>query len=470
MIATAIDMAALVRSGRVTAQARARSALERIGAHDDRVHAFTTVLAHQALADADAIDAAVAGGRDPGPLAGVPFAVKNLYDIAGVTTVAGSRILRDAAPTVRDATAVARLRAAGAVLVGALNMDEFAYGFVTENYHDGPTRNPHAPVRIAGGSSGGSAAAVAAGFVPITLGSDTNGSIRVPAALCGVWGLKPTFGRLSRAGTFPFVADLDHVGPFARTVADLAAAYDVLQGPDERDPACQGRAVEPASPGLDEERLGDERGRLRVGVLRGWFAEGCSRAALAAVERVAAAFPGARDVVLPGAEAARSAAFCLTAAQGGEWHRARLAARPFDFDPAVRDRLFAGLLLPAATLTAVRRVRRRFADEVAAAFAEFDVLLAPTTPFPASPIGQATEVIDGADIPVRANLGLYTQPLSFVGLPVVAAPVLDAGPLPLGVQIVGAPWDEAGILRVAAGLERLGVCGAWPVPGNNGPC
>ena len=226
-----------------------------------------------------------------------------------------------------------------------------------------------------------------------------------------------------------------------------------------------GGAVEPASPGL-----GETGAPIRVGVLRGWFAQGGSRAALAAVEQVAAAFADVRDVVLPGAEAARSAAFCLTAAQGGDLHRARLAARPLDFDPATRDRLLAGLLVPGATLTAARRVRRGFAAEVAAAFAAVDVLLAPSTPFAAPPIGQATEVIDGREVPVRANLGLYTQPLSFVGLPVVAAPVRGDGPLPLGVQIIGRPWDEAGILRVAAALERRGVCAAQPLPEGDGPC
>ena len=177
----------------------------------------------------------------------MPFAVKNLFDIEGVTTLAGSIIDADLPAAGEDAVAVAKLKAAGAVLVGALNMDEFAYGFVTENAHYGPTRNPHDPARIAGGSSGGSAAAVAAGFVPLSLGSDTNGSIRVPASFCGVYGLKPTFGRLSRRGVRPFVHSLDHVGPFAGTVRDLAAAYDALQGHDAGDPVSADRAVEPAA-------------------------------------------------------------------------------------------------------------------------------------------------------------------------------------------------------------------------------
>ena len=177
-----------------------------------------------------------------GPLAGVPFAVKNLFDIAGLPTLAGSKINRDRPPAAADATLVARLEAAGAVLVGALNMGEYAYDFTGENCHDGPSRNPHDTARMTGGSSGGSGAAVAGGLVPLALGSDTNGSIRVPSSFCGVFGLKPTYGRLSRAGSFPFVASLDHLGPLARTAGDLALAYDAMQGPD------------PARPGLRRPR------------------------------------------------------------------------------------------------------------------------------------------------------------------------------------------------------------------------
>ena len=220
---SALAIAAAVRAGKTRAHDVVAGALERIARRDATLNAFTSVLRDRALADADAIDHRLASGADAGPLAGVPFAAKNLFDIAGVTTLAGSKINADNAPATRDATAVARLRTAGAVLVGALNMDEYAYGFSTENTHYGPTRNPHDPSRIAGGSSGGSAAAVAAGLVPLSLGTDTNGSIRVPAALCGVFGLKPTFGRVSRAGVVPLAWSFDHVGPFARRVADLAA-------------------------------------------------------------------------------------------------------------------------------------------------------------------------------------------------------------------------------------------------------
>ncbi len=229
----AAAMAGAVHAGAVTASALVQASLARIELTDGRINAFTDVLASRALARAAALDA-MGGGLRQLPLAGVPFAVKNLFDVQGLRTLAGSKIERDSAPASRDALLVQRMEAAGAVLVGALNMDEYAYGFTTENTHEGPTRNPHDLTRIAGGSSGGSAAAVAAGQVPITLGSDTNGSIRVPSSLCGVFGLKPTFGRLPRSGSYPFVASLDHLGPFARSAQDLAAGLRRDAGPRRR--------------------------------------------------------------------------------------------------------------------------------------------------------------------------------------------------------------------------------------------
>ena len=215
----ASEIAAAVADGRTGATAVVDAALTRIAEHDRVLNAFTAVVADRARAKAKAIDAAHAANRRLGPLAGVPFAVKNLFDVAGLPTLAGSKINRDRAPAARDATVIARLEAAGAVLVGALNMGEYAYDFTGENVHDGASRNPHDLSRMTGGSSGGSGAAVAGGLVPLALGSDTNGSIRVPSSLCGIFGLKPTYGRLARAHTFPFVASLDHLGPFARGAA-----------------------------------------------------------------------------------------------------------------------------------------------------------------------------------------------------------------------------------------------------------
>nr|WP_295107275.1 AtzE family amidohydrolase [uncultured Caulobacter sp.] len=452
-----VEIAGEVRAGRVTARAVTEATLSRIARLDGAINAFTAVTAERALAQADAVDA----GQVTGPLAGVPFAVKNLFDIEGLPTIAGSKIRRDAAPPAHDATLVQRLTAAGAILVGALNMDEFAYGFVTENAHDGPVHNPHDPTRIAGGSSGGSAAAVTAGLVPLTLGSDTNGSIRIPAGLCGVFGLKPTYGRLSRQGTFPFVESLDHVGPFARSVEDLALAYDVMQGADpEGDHICV-REAEPLSGRLDE--LAERP--LRVGVLGGWFQQGAFPEVLEALGRVAMALKADDLVQLPGAAAARAAAFNLTAFEGGQLHHDDLAARAMAYDPAVRDRLLAGALLPEGVHRAAQRYRTVFRDQVREVFQRYDILLAPASVCPAPPIGQATMEVDGAPVSVRKNLGAFTQPISYVGLPVVAAPVNRPGCLPIGVQIIAPAWREDLAFAAALRLQRAGIVAAHPPKG-----
>ncbi len=312
---SARELASTVRSRQRSATGLVEEALAAIAARNGAINAFTAVTRARALAEAAALGAALAAGRDPGPLAGVPFAVKNLYDVAGLPTIAGSRIDRDRAPAERDAALVRRVTSAGAVLVGALNMDEYAFGFSTENTHYGATRNPRDPTRVAGGSDGGSAAAVAARLVPLTLGSDTNGSIRVPAALCGVFGLRPTFGRLSRAA---------------------------------------------------------------------WYAR-------------------------------------------------------------------------------AQRLRRWYCREMTEASAKADVILAPATPYPAFPIGQTWIELGDKRLPAAGHLGVYTQPLSFTGLPTVVAPVANSGPLPLGVQIVAAPWREDLALRVAAAAVALSVV-ASPSP------
>src|SRR5882724_3344556 len=263
---SASEIAQAVKGRRLSALSVTEAALARILKHDHVLNSFTDVTADRARAKARALDAAIAAGSNVGPLAGVPFAVKNLFDVEGLATLAGSKINRARAPSVRDAALIERLEAAGAILVGALNMGEYAYDFTGENIHAGPSRNPHDVGRMTGGSSGGSGGAVAGGLVPLALGSDTNGSIRVPASLCGLFGLKPTYGRLTRARTFPFVASLDHLGPLARTAEDLALAYDAMQGPDPDDPACAGRAVEPVAP-----LLGRGIDGLTIAVAGGYF-------------------------------------------------------------------------------------------------------------------------------------------------------------------------------------------------------
>ena len=451
----ATTIAAAIAERRSSAREIVAATLDRIARIDGRVGSFTDVLPERALARADAIDAAIGRGEAMGPLAGVPFAVKNLIDVAGLPTRAGSKINRDRPLAARDGTVVRRLEAAGAILVGALNMGEYAYDFTGENVHDGDAHNPHALDHMTGGSSGGSGAALAAGLVPLTLGSDTNGSIRVPAAFCGCLGMQPTYGRISRAGSFPFVGSLDHLGPMARSVADLALAYDALQGPDPEDPVATTRPPDPAAPGLEAGI-----GGLRIAVAGGYFARGGDPEAFAAVARVAEALGASRTVELPEAHRARAAAYLITAAEGATLHLDRLRTRPRDFDPAVRDRLIAGAMIPAPFVERAQRFRRWYRDAVLKLFDGVDVILAPATPCRAPKGGQTHFVIDGVTLPVRANIGLFTQPISFIGLPVVAVPVrLDAG-LPLGVQIIAAPWREDLALRVARQLERDGICTA----------
>jgi AtzE family amidohydrolase len=450
---SAASIAAAVAAGRVSATHIVEATLARIRERDPLLNSFTAVTARRALTRAQALDAARAKGERLPALAGVPFAVKNLFDVGSLSTLAGSKINRDLPPAERDAALIERLEAAGAILVGALNMGEYAYDFTGENVHDGPSRNPHDLNRMTGGSSGGSGAAVGGGLVPLALGSDTNGSIRVPSSLCGIFGLKPTYGRLTRARTFPFVASLDHLGPFARTTRDLALAYDAMQGFDADDPACADRAVEPIASHLDKGT-----GGLRIAVAGGYF-KGKTAEAVAAVDSVAAALGANRDIEIPQAKRARSAAFIITASEGASLHLDRLRTRAKDYDPAVRDRLIAGAMTPASLVVKAQKFRRWYREEVLKLFAEVDAILAPATPCTAPLIGQQTFMLDDVELPVRANLGLYTQPISFIGLPAVAVPV-PLAPLPIAVQIIVAPWREDVALRIAYALEAQGVVAA----------
>ncbi|MEM9005228.1 MAG: AtzE family amidohydrolase [Cyanobacteria bacterium P01_F01_bin.86] len=449
-------IAAAIQRGEITAQSVVAKTLSDIETRDGDLNCFTQVTTERALQRAQAVDQAVQAGEPVGPLAGVPFAVKNLFDITGEITLAGSKINQDSAPATQDATAIARLEQAGAILVGALNMDEYAYGFVTVNHHYGATPNPHDPQRVAGGSSGGSAAAVAAKLVPLTLGSDTNGSIRVPAGLCGVYGLKPTYGRLSRAGAYLFSTSLDHIGPFARSVRDVALVFDALQGPDHRDPVCTSRPSVATLPQLDTG-IDD----LRIAVLGDHFERGMQPAIATAMTAVTQALNVKTTVVLPEAARARAAAYLITACEGSQLHLSRLQNRLMEFDPATRDRFVAGALMPHSWYLQAQRLRRWFQEQVKAVLTTTDILLAPTTPCVAPFLEQATMDINGESVLVRPHLGLYTQPLSFIGLPVLSVPVKPCGDLPVGVQIIAAPYQEATLLRVARWLEQQAVIGPF---------
>jgi aspartyl-tRNA(Asn)/glutamyl-tRNA(Gln) amidotransferase subunit A len=448
--ATASEIAVAVKTGVVTARSVVIAALGRIEISNPRLGAFTDVISARAMALADKADAAIKAGT-AGPLAGVPFAVKNLFDIEGVVTRAGSRINRDNPPAKADAVLLQKLEAAGAICLGALNMGEYAYDFTGENAHDGPSRNPHDLSHMSGGSSGGSGTAVAAGLVPFALGSDTNGSIRVPASLCGLFGLKPTYGRLSRTGTFPFVGSLDHLGPLARSVEDLALSYDAMQGFDEADPAMTKRPLELLSGRIDRGGSG-----YRVAIAGGYFSGDTD--ARDAVGHVAKALGATRTITVPEAATARAAAYLITMAEGAALHADRLRTRAADFDPDVRDRLLAGLMLPAAWIERAQKFRRIYRDEVLKLFDEVDAIIAPSTPMRAPMIGQKTAMFGGVELPVRPNLGIFTQPISFIGLPVVSVPVWTKGQkLPIGVQIIAPPWREDIAMRIARNLEKSGA-------------
>lgn len=464
-----MQLARSIAVGECSATEALQTCQARIEATDGRIHAFTDRTWQRARAEAAAVDASRARGERLPALAGVPYAVKNLFDVEGVVTRAGSKVNRSLPPAAHDAVLVSRLKAAGAVLVGALNMDEYAYGFTTENTHDGTCCNPHDLACIAGGSSGGSAAAIAAGQLGLSLGSDTNGSIRVPASLCGVWGLKPTFGRLSRRGAYPFVYSIDHLGPFADSVEALSHAYDAMQGPDALDPGCHVKGVDPTVDELDKGVAG-----LRIGVLGGYFETQCNAAARDVVEQAAQVLQASDRVQWPDAAIARAAAFIMTASEGASLHLPDLRQRADDFEPLVVDRFIAGALQPAHWYLRAQRFRRVYRDKVQALFEHWDVLLAPATPVTAPAIGTEWIEISGQRLPCRPSMGLLTQPISFAGCPVVAAPLwpqahaVSDGPassfspqasarMPLGVQVIAAPWREDLALRAARLLERSGV-------------
>ncbi|MPY95466.1 MAG: Asp-tRNA(Asn)/Glu-tRNA(Gln) amidotransferase subunit GatA [Acidimicrobiia bacterium] len=471
--AGALELAAAVRSGARTARSVVEEHLERIASREGDVHAFNEVTSAEAVEAADAVDAAVREGRDPGPLAGVPVALKDNLCTRGVPTTCSSRILEGWRPPY-DATVVSLVRAAGGVPIGKTNLDEFAMGSSTENSAFGPTRNPHDLGRVPGGSSGGSAAAVAAGFAPLSLGSDTGGSIRQPAALCGVVGLKPTYGRVSRYGLVAFASSLDQVGPFAGSVADAALLYDAIGGHDAHDSTSIPRAFEPTSP-----ELGLGADGLRVGVisemLDGSLAPGpdVARRVSAAAEALAAAGAKVDEVSVPAANYGLSAYYLIAPAEAssnlarfdgvryglrvdapttGEMQR---ASRTAGFGPEVKRRIMLGTYaLSAGYYDAyygkALRVRTLIVADFAAAYERFDVLLSPTSPTTAFEIGAKS------DDPLTMYLNdVYTIPSNLAGHPAVSVPfgVGDDG-LPVGVQLLGPALSEGTLLRSAAVLEE----------------
>jgi AtzE family amidohydrolase len=298
---------------------------------------------------------------------------------------------------------------------------------------------------------------VAAGLVPLTLGTDTNGSIRVPAAFCGIFGLKPTYGRISRAGSLLLAESFDHVGSFARSVRDLALSLDVMHGADPRDPVCSSQRLESTTTAL-KEGVGD----LRIAIIDDpYFRQGDAEV-FGSVVKAAKALGVTNAVTIPGVETARAAAYVITACEAAALHRPDLRTRPLDFDPPVLDRLLAGSLFPASWYPQAQRFRTVFRARMRELFETVDVILAPATPCSAIRIADPKALIAGTELLARPNLGMFTQPFSFIGLPIVCVPVFAAGSLPLGVQVIGPAYKEEWVLRVAQQLEQMGVASAHP--------
>lgn len=457
---SAVVTAAEVRSGRRSAIDVVKQALDAIQRNNSHLNAFHHAFVDEALADAARIDRLVASGRDPGPLAGVPFAAKSLFDVAGHVTIAGAIARRDMPPARADAFAVAKLRKAGAVLVGTTHMDELACGATGVNPHFGAVCNPLDPRRMTGGSSSGSAAAVAAGLVPISLGSDTNGSIRAPAALCGVWSIKPTFGRVPRTGCLPYADSLDCVGGFAGNVADLVALYESLLGLDGADVRQVRSPVEPCC----EPASG---GPLRAGLLGGFFASYASEDAWRAVRLVGEQLQAIRTLDLPEGDMqqARSAATILSNVEVAAAHRNLLGVGGETggeaLSPRLRTRLLAGALCADEWYRKALDFQKVFRARMTALFNDFDVLLAPCTPFPAPEFSCPSVTVNGRHLEVATHLGMFTQPISFAGFPVVTVPIMGRSGLPVGVQLIGKAFSEATCIRAAREVEQK--LGARPV-------
>lgn len=436
------EIPAQIRNGTFSAIEITQHVLADIAQRDHQYNTTTRILTQRALDAAQNIDRTLKNGGDPGPLAGIPFGIKDLFDVSGQITTAGSKILAKDKPATTDAVLVERLINAGAIPVALTNMDEFAYGFATDNAHHGPTYNPHDTQRLAGGSSGGSAAGVAARFFSLGLGSDTNGSIRVPASLCGVWGLRATQGRLPTQGSYPFVASLDTVGPFADSASNLKSCFEALTA---------------------ESLLPVDVSSLKVARLGGWFAENMSPDMSTALDALAQTLKTTDHVTIPEVARARAAAFIISASEGASLHLHHLRHHADDFDPAVRDRLLAGALIPATTIAKAHRFRSWFRRAMHEAFAQTDILLAPAVVGEAPRFNQPLIPVGGEMVSARANLGLYTQPLTLAGFPVLTLPMPGPG-LPLGAQLIAKPGREDQLIALGEALERSGAAKARLLP------
>ncbi|BAH83362.1 AtzE family amidohydrolase [Candidatus Ishikawella capsulata] len=442
----------LIITGKISALDIAKQTLQDIAYYNPILNAWTEVTYQRMITEAEKIDQKYRNKETLPILAGIPYAVKNLFDVSGHTTLVGSKLFANRPVAYQDAWVIHKLKRAGAILSGMLNMDAYAYGFTTENSYYGATHNPHDISRIAGGSSGGSAAAVASGLVHFSLGTDTNGSIRVPASLCGTFALKPTFGRLSRRGVYPFVTSLDHVGHFARNTEDLALVYDVLQGRDSKDIFQINRINKPTFPIINKNY-----NKLRCALLTGFFTDWCDHLTRNTLFKAANSLNTEEEIIIPEAGLARSAAFIITATEGGHHYLPDLCKSPEYFEPLSRERLLAGAMIPTRWYLQAQRFRRYFYQRVSCLMKKFDILIAPATPCCATTIGQTKISINGYEISPRVSMGMLTQPISFIGLPVCIVPFNTPIGLPIGIQLIGKHFREDLVLRASRILEDQGL-------------
>lgn len=447
------EVARLLKRRAVSPVEVTRAVLDQTAAVDDRLNAFLTVTGDEALAAARRAERAIRARRYRGPLHGVPVSVKDLIQTAGIRTTCGSRILADWVPDT-DATLIRRFREAGAILIGKTHLHEFAYGPTNLNPHYGPARNPWDPERMTGGSSGGSGVAVATGCSYASIGTDSGGSVRIPAAFCGVVGLKPTYGRISRAGIFPLSWSKDHAGPITRTVADAALALQAIAGFDPADPGSSRQAVPNFSRGLTAGVKG-----LRLGVPRELFWEDVAPEVAAAVRKAVAVLVGlgasVREVRWPMAVEAKALSFLIMGAESYSVHERWLKERPEDYGPDVRQRLAQGATILAADYLLAQRLRRRLIQSLDAILETCDVLLTPTVPVAALRLEETTLKWPGQTESVTAALPRLTRAFNLTGTPALSLPCgFTAGGLPIGLQIAGRAYDEATVLRVGHAYEQ----------------
>ena len=451
-----MELAHMIATKAVSPVEVVRAHLDRIAAADGRLRAYITVCAEAAVEAARDAERAVMARGPLGALHGVPVAVKDLCATAGVRTTGGSKILRDAVPT-EDATVVARLRAAGAIVLGKLNMHEFAYGPEGLNDHYGHARNPWdaAQARIPGGSSSGSGVAVAAGLAAGALGSDTGGSIRIPAALCGITGIKPTYGRVSRAGVLPLSWSMDHIGPMTRTAADSALMLGAIAGHDPADATTSARPVPSYLAALD----GEVRG-VRVGLLRSFFLETAAPEVRAAVESAAGVLArhGATvdEVRLDHLAELPAATMAIIGSEALAYHAEWVRTRAHEYQADVIERLRMAAFVTGVQYVRAQQLRGLVRSEVDRVLTTHDVLLAPATPVTAPRVGEREVVLGSGRSDVRSALIRFTRPFNVSGHPACAVPCgFDGQGLPIGMQVIGRAFDEAMVLRVADAYQRF---------------